>query len=90
MAHLATNVAVPKESATLILLRLARTTLDLKTRTFLAVLLRFFPASTLALALARLVPSFLLGATWLVQAAVDTARLPVISPHECGVVPLSN
>ena len=54
------DLAVPRESATLILLQLARTTLALKTRTFLAILLWLPPASALALALAWLVPSFLL------------------------------
>ena len=65
MACLATDVAVPSESATLILLRSGGTTLALKTGIFLAVLLQILPVSTLALALEWLVPSFLLGATWL-------------------------
>ena len=61
VACLSADVAVPRESATLILLRVTRATLALETRTFLAVLLWLLPASALALALARLVPSFLLG-----------------------------
>ena len=65
MARLATNVAVIRESATLILLRPTRAALALETQTFLAVLLRLLPASALALVLALLVPSFLLGAAWL-------------------------
>ena len=65
VACLSADVAVPRESATLILLHPTRTTLALETGHFLAVLLWLLSASTLALALARLVPSFLLGATWL-------------------------
>ena len=53
-------------------------------------MLRLLPASALALALAGLVPSFGLGAVWLIQLAIATALLPVVSPHECGVIPLSN
>ena len=82
VACLPADVAVPRESATLILLHPTRATLALETRTFLAILLRLPPASTLALALAQLVPSFLLGTVWLVQVAVATAQLPVISPHK--------
>ena len=48
------------------------------------------PASALALALAWLVPSFGLGTTRLVRPAIATALLPLVSPHECGVIPLSN
>ena len=66
VACLLADVAVPRESATLILLRVTGATLALKAGTFLAVLLRLLPASALALALARLVPSFGLGAAWLV------------------------
>ena len=65
MARLAANVAALGESTTLILLRPTRATLALETRTFEAFLLQLFPASALALALAWLVPSFLLGAAWL-------------------------
>ena len=90
VACLPADVAVSRESATLILLRPTRATLALETRTFLAVLLRLLPASALALALARLVPSFGLGTAWLVRSASATARLPVVSLHECGVIPLSN
>ena len=60
MAHLAANVAVPGESTTLVLLCPTRATLAVETRIFGAVLLRLLPASALALALARLVPSLLL------------------------------
>ena len=90
MACLPADVAVPRESATLILLLPTRATLALETRTFLAVLLRLLPASALALALARLVPSFGLGTAWLVGVTVATARLPIVSVHECGVIALSN
>ena len=62
MACLSANVAVPRESAILILLRPTGATLALKTGTFLAVLLRLLPASALALALVLLVPSLLLQA----------------------------
>ena len=65
MAHLATDVAVPRESATLILLRMTEPTLALETGAFLAVLLLLLPASTLALDLVLLAPSFGLGAAWL-------------------------
>ena len=57
------DVAVPRESATLILLWATGATLALETRHFLAILLRFLPVSTLALALAFhvwLVPHLLL------------------------------
>ena len=90
VACLPTNVAVLRESATLILLWPTRATLALETRTFLAVLLWLLPASALALTLARLVPSFLLGATWLARAATATAHLPVVSTHERRVIALSN
>ena len=60
MACLPANVAVSRESTTLILLRSAGATLALETRHFLAVLLRLLPASALALALALLVPRLLL------------------------------
>ena len=73
VACLPANVAVPRESTTLILLRPTRATLALETRTFLAVLLRLLPASALALALAQLVPSFGLGTARLVRPAVATA-----------------
>ena len=66
MACLPANVAVPRESATLILSHPTRATLALETGTFLLVLLWLLPASTLALALALLVPSLGLGAAWLV------------------------
>ena len=90
VACLPTNVAVPRESATSILLRATRATLALETRHFLAVLLWLLPASALALALVLLVPCLLLQAAWLVRVAVATARLPVVSSHACGVIPLSN
>ena len=90
VAWFPTNVAVPRESATLILLRPTRATLALETRHFLAILLWLLPASTLALALARLVPSFGLGTAWLVWSASATARLPVVSLHERRVTVLSN
>ena len=73
MAYLAIDVAVPGESTTLILLRVTRATLALETRHFLAALLWLLPASALALALARLVPSFGLGTAGLVQPAIATA-----------------
>ena len=73
MACLSTDVAVPRESATLILLQPTRATLAPETRHFLAVLLRLLPASALALALALLVPSFGLGTTQLIRSAVATA-----------------
>ena len=60
MARLATNVAVPRESTTLIVLQRTGTTLALETGRFLAILLRLLPASALAMALAWLVPSLLL------------------------------
>ena len=65
MARLTTNVAVRRESTTLILLRANGASLALKTGVFLAILLRLLPASTLALALALLVPHLLLQAAWL-------------------------
>ena len=73
MACLSTDVAVPRESSTLILLRPTGATLALETRSFLAILLWLLPASALALALAWLVPSFGLGIAQLVQPAVATA-----------------
>ena len=80
MACLAADVAVPRESTTMILLRATRATLALETGRFLAILLRLLPASALALALALLVPHLLLGAAWLARPAVATAltarRLP--------------
>ena len=66
VACLPADVAVPGESTTLILLRPTGATLALETGHFLAVLLQLLPASALALALARLVHSFGLGATQLV------------------------
>ena len=66
VACLPADVAVTRESTTLILLRATRATLALETRAFLAILLWLLPASTLALALALLVPSLGLGAAWLV------------------------
>ena len=65
VACLYADVAVPRESATLILLWPTGATLALETGPFLAVLLRLLPASALALALALLVPRLLLRATWL-------------------------
>ena len=65
MACHSANVAVPRESTTLILLRPTGAILALETGHFLAVLLRLLPASALALALAVLVPSLLLQAAWL-------------------------
>ena len=56
VALIPANVAVPRESTTLILLRATRATLALETRRFLAILLRLLPGSALALALAWLVP----------------------------------
>ena len=82
VARFATNVAVPREPATLILLWLTRATLALETGAFLAILLWLLPASTLALALALLVPRLLLRSIWLVQPATATALLPIISPHK--------
>ena len=90
MASLAADVAVPRESATLILLRLTGTTLALETRAFLAVSLRLFPASALALGLALLVLRFCLGATWFAGPATASALIALVSPHECQVIPLSN
>ena len=83
MAHLAANIAVPRESATLILLRPTRATLALETGGFLAVLLRLLPASRLALGLLLLVPRFCLGATWLARLAAATALLILVYLHEC-------
>ena len=65
VACLPANVAVSRESATLILLRTNGASLALKTGISLAILLRLLPASTLALALALLVPHLLLQAAWL-------------------------
>ena len=90
VACLSADVAVPRESATLILLRSTRATLALETKAFLAILLRLLPASALALALARLVPSFLLGAIWLVRVTTATTLLALVFAHECGVIALSN
>ena len=90
VACLAANVAVSGESTTLILLRPTRATLALETRRFLAVLLRLLPASTLALALALLVPRLLLRAAWLARPTAATACLPVVSTHERRVIALSN
>ena len=83
MACLSTDVAVIRESATLILLWLTGATLALETGTFLAILLRLLPASALAIALALLVPCLLLQATWLARMAVATALLPVVSAKKC-------
>ena len=90
MAWLPADVAVSRESATLILLHPTRATLALETRTFLAVLLRLLPASALALALVLLVPRLLLGAAWLARPTAATACLPVVSTHERRVIALSN
>ena len=73
VACLPANVAVSRESTTLILLRPAGATLALETRRFLAILLRLPPAAALALALALLVPRLRLRAGWLARAAVATA-----------------
>ena len=89
VACLPADVAVPGESTTLILLRPAGATLALETRRFLAVLLWLLPASALALALALLVPCLRLQAAWLARPTAATACLPIISTHECGIVPLS-
>ena len=90
MACLPPNVVVPRESATLILLCPTIATLALETGHFLAILLWLLPASALALALVWLVPSFLLGAAWLVGPTIIAALLPIVSPHEHRVVVLSN
>ena len=90
MACIAANVAVPRESATLILLRPTGATLALETGAFLAVLLWLLPASTLALALAQMVPSFLLGTAWLTRLTTTTVLLALVSTHECQVIALSN
>ena len=90
VACLPADVAVSRESATLILLRATGASLALKTGVFLAILLRLLPASALALALALLVPRLWLRAAWLARAAAATACLPVVSTHECGIIPLSN
>ena len=82
MAHFAADVAVTRESATLILLWPTRTALALKTRAFLVVALQFLPASTLALALALLVPRFLLGAAWLARPTATAALLAIVSVHK--------
>ena len=74
VACLSADVAVPGESATLILLRPTRATLALETRHFLAVLLQLLPASALALALALLVPRLLLRAAWLAPKTICTKR----------------
>ena len=65
VACLSTDVAVPREFATLILLRPTGATSALETGAFLAILLRLLPASALALALALLVPRLWLQAAWL-------------------------
>ena len=90
VACLPANVAVSGESTTLILLRPTRATLALETEYFLAVLLRLLSASTLALALALLVPHFLLRAAWLARPTTTTVCLPVVSTHERRVISLSN
>ena len=90
VACLPADVAVSRESATLILLRPTRATLALETRRFLAILLRLLPASALALALALLVPRLRLRAAWLARPTAVAACLPVVSSHERGVIPLSN
>ena len=84
------NVAVSRESTTLILLRATGTSLALKTGVFRAILLRLLPASALALALAWLVPRFLLRAAWLARLSTATACLPIVSTHERRVIALSN
>ena len=65
VACLPADVAVSRESTTLILLWATGASLALKTGVFLAVLLRLLPDSALALALALLVPRLLLRAAWL-------------------------
>ena len=90
VACLPANVAISRESTTLILLRVTGASLALKTGVFLAILLRLLPASALALALAWLVPRLWLRAAWLGRAAAATACLPIVSTHECGIIPLSN
>ena len=90
MACLPTDVAVSRESATLILLRVTGASLALKTGVFLAVLLRLLPASALALALVLLVPRLLLRAAWLARPTAATACLPIVSTHERRVIALSN
>ena len=60
VAFLPADVAVPRESATQILLRPTGAALALETGHFLAVLLWLLPASALALALALLVSRLLL------------------------------
>ena len=90
MAHFAADVAVPRESATLILLQLTGTALTLKNWAFLVIALRILPASTLAVALALLVPRFLLGTAWFVGLAATTTLLALVFVHESRTVPLSN
>ena len=82
VACLPADVAVSRESATLILLRPTRATLALETRHFLAILLRLLPASALALALVLLVPRLLLQTTWLAGPTIATACLPIVSMQE--------
>ena len=62
---LAADVAVPRESATLILLQMTGPTIALEKGAFLTVLLRLLPASALDLALVLLAPSLGLGTAWL-------------------------
>ena len=59
-----------------------RTALALNTRASLVISLWLLPASALALTLALMVPSFLLGAAWLAGPAVATALLVLVSMHE--------
>ena len=90
VACLPVNVAVSRESTTLILLRVTGASLALKAGVSLAVLLRLLPASALALALALLVPHLLLQAAWLAQPTTATACLPIVSTHERRFIALSN
>ena len=90
VACLPANVAVSRESTTLILLRATGASLALKAGISLAVLLRLLPASALALALAWLVPRFLLRAAWLAGPTAATACLPIVPTHERRVIALSN
>ena len=53
-------------------------------------MLKLLPASTLALALALLVPRLWLQAAWLARPTAVAACLPVVSSHERRVIPLSN
>ena len=90
VACLPANVAVSRESTTLILLRATGASLALKTGCILAILLRLLPASALALALALLVPRLLLQGAWLAQPTTATACLPNHSSHERQVIALNN